>query len=165
MPAVVICTATDVIRRFGGTAAVTQTIPDGTDPSTYDSTLLAQLIRDASEEVAARGNVQADVQALARAIETGSVTEWPAYLVDIVAWLCVAKVWDAGTSGQAKPQNIAEKERYILDVECERLRKREISFGAPAQYPGTNQLQTRVDADPNRNRLTRPAWRGSGGFG
>lgn len=164
MPAISICTATDVIRRFGGQAAVTETIPDGNNPSTYDATLLAQIIVDSSEEIAARGNVQVDIQALAAAVAAGTTT-WPPYLVDLVAWLCVSKVWDSGTKGQAKPDNVRDKERYILDVECEKLRKRQISLGAPTQYPATNQIHRRVDNDPQQVRMTRNAFRVRGGFG
>ena len=102
--------------------------------------------------------------ALAVAVAAGTTT-WPPYLVDIVAWLTVSKVWDAGSKGQAKPDNIADKERYILDVECEKLRKRQISLGAPTQYPGTNQIYRRVDNDPLLNRNTRKAFRTRGGFG
>ena len=164
MPNISICTATDVIQRFGRTADLIQCIPDGTDPGTYDTTKLAKLIRGGSELFAAHANVQSDIQALAVAIEAGTVTEWPYFAVDAVAWIVVGMVWDSGTSGQAKPDNVKERERYALDVLCEKIRKREISLGAPVQYPGTNQLQTRVDHDPDLNRLTRTAMRTRGGW-
>lgn len=165
MPAVSICTPADVIQRFGNAAGLVQCLPDGTDPTAYDTARLAALIRAGSELFASYANVQVDVQALAEAIAAGAVSEWPYFAVDASAWLTVGLVWDSGTAGQAKPENVKEREKYVRDVLCVKMAKREISLGAPTQYPGTNQLQTRVDADPSRNRLMRGAFRVRGGYG
>ena len=165
MPAVSICTPADVIQRFGRAADLIQCIPDGADPTAYDTARLAALIRAGSELFASYANVQVDVQALAAAIAAGTVTEWPYFAVDGSAWLTVGLIWDSGTSGQAKPENVKEREKYVRDVLCVKMARREISLGAPTQYPGTNQLQTRVDADPSRTRMLRGAWRGTGGYG
>lgn len=164
MPAFSMCTATDVAQKIGGTARLIQLIPDGTDPSTYDAVLLARLIREASEDVASRGNVQVEIQTLAAAIAAGTVSEWPVVLVDLTAWLTADRVWDSGTSSQAKPQNLTDRIARIYASDLEQIRRREISIGAPVQYPATNQLSRMVDHDPQRNRFTRTAFRTRGGL-
>lgn len=164
MPVFYICTPTDVAQKIGGTRVLTELIPDPTNPSIYDAALLTRLIRESSEDVASRGNVQVEIQALADAIQRGQVTEWPVVLVDLTAWLTAGRVWDSGSQSQAKPENLIARIARIYDVDLEQIRRREISIGAPVQYPGTNQLYGMVNNDPRRNRFTRRAMRTQGGW-
>ena len=153
MASLAVCTAADVIQRAGGTTAVIQLIPSGLDPSTYDTSLMATLIGDASEEWAAYANVQVQVYAWKLAIDADPTLSWPGLAVDCVAWWTVPKVWVAGGQGQAMPPHIVT-ERARIDAICERYRRNEISLGAPPQYPALQPNVQTIDLDPNQNRMT-----------
>lgn len=148
-----ICTEKDVYQRFGGQAALTQALdPKGT--GSYDLPSLQSFIQQASEEVAARANVVIQVQAIAKAVAQGKEA-WSNYplLVYLSADLTVVKVWRYGTSGQAMPDQIRELEMRVLD-DLEKIRKLELSIGAPAAYPTHQANITVVDMDPGNRRMS-----------
>lgn len=161
-----IVTDADVYRRFGGQQYVNQVLdPSGT--GTYDQNIMDLAVADAEQEVVAFCNVQSDITAWHAAVAAGTATWEQVHLLpDLVARSAVAKCWVYGGQGQAKPQHVKDDEAAVQAL-CERIARREVSIGAPPSGQATlatNQLFERVDNDPQRNRMTRPAFRARGGF-
>lgn len=149
--AIMICSESDVYDRAGGQGALAQLIdPQGT--GTWSTNVLTKARQDASEQVLAYGNVQVDAYAWYVEVQAGRQS-WPHILVDLSSQLAIVRCWQYGTSGRALPDDLRERETRVMET-CGAIRDRKISLGAPARYPGTNQLFTRVDNDPCRNRLT-----------
>lgn len=154
--AIELCTDTDVIQRFGGMLYANQ-VSDADGDGSYDATRLQLARVDASEAVAAACAVQIDVTA---AIAASNV---PQFMVTLAAQKALYLYWLYGTQGQAIPEAVKQLNSDV-DVECERIRRRERTIGAPTSYPGTSQCFVQVDADPDRNRNFLSSFRRSGGF-
>lgn len=161
-----IITDADVYTRFGGQSYVNQAL-DSDGDGVYDQAIMDAAVADAEQEVIAFCNVQVDIQAWDAAVRAGTATWAQVSLIpDLIARWAVSKAWLYSGQGQAKPQHTKDDEAQVLAL-CQQIRRREISIGAPPStvgYPGTHQTVQRVDADPNQNRMTRPAWRTRGGF-
>ncbi len=149
-----ICQDADVIRRIGGQVVLVELLPLTTDPSQYDADALQQIRWDAAEEVASRANVQVQVQAWAQAIAQNPALSWPWLLVDFSAWLATDLCWPEGSAGQAKPPHLIERAKQIREVDLEKLRRNELSIGAPPAYPQLQPMVQTVNMDPGDTRMT-----------
>ena len=147
MAALELCTATDVLRRIGGTAAATQICPDGADPSTYDANVMTLAIQDASNAVCMAAKVQTVLSGLTQAEYQARFPE----LVTLAAQKAPYLFWLYGTHGQACPERVTVL-NAAADVELERLRQRKSAYGAVDFDPTPNQQVAQVDNDPNQTR-------------
>ena len=147
MAALELCTATDVIRRMGGTAVAIQLAPDGSDPSTYDANVMTLAIQDASNVVAMAAGVQSVLSGYTQPQYQEKFPE----LVTLAAQKAAFLYWTYGTAAQALPPQLGAMNAAV-DVELERLRTRKNKHGATDFSPTPNQTLAQIDTDPNDTR-------------
>lgn len=156
MAALELCTAADVYNRFGGEAALAQTIdPQGT--GTYSSAILTLAIQDASNRVAMAAGVQSILSGYTQAQFQEKFPE----LVTLAAQAALILCWTYGTSGRALPDNLTALNASV-EAALQQLAERRRKHGAVDFSPSPNQQISRIDNDPDRNRMTLSSWRQTG---
>ena len=151
----------DVVNcRFGGAQYLAQLI-DRDNDGNYDTDTLDTAISDAEQEVFARLNTPVDMQQIIQSVARGQAT-WDDYrfLQMLVGRLVPPKLWRPGTQGLAKPQGLIDEENQVY-ADCERVRKKEASIGAPVAYPSEGQRSQQVDLDPQNNKMSLRAFTGT----
>ena len=150
--ALTLCTQEDVYTRFGGQEYITQAL-DPQRKGVYSQATMTKAIADASEEVAAYCQVQVDLNTI-----DYPTKPYPQLVVTLTAQIAVYNCWKYGAQGRAVPE--PTKEQYDRAVEMlGKISRREVSIGAPKDYPAQNQVVTNINFDDkrdprNRGRIT-----------
>lgn len=153
MAALSLCTPADVYNRFGGEAALAQTIdPQGT--GTYSTDVLTLAIQDASNRVAAAAGVQVILSGLTQAQYQERFPD----LVTLAAQAALILCWTYGTSGRALPENLAALSTAV-EAQLQLLAERRRKHGAVDYEPNPAQTVTQVDNDPDHTRMTLSSFR------
>ncbi len=150
--------AADIYNRVGGQDKLTQLIdPQGN--GTWSEATLELAMQDAWNFVVAAVGVQVELSGLTMQ----QIRDGYGHLITIAALKAIPLVWDYGTSGQARPQNIGERDSRC-DQELQLLAERRRKHGNIGTNPTPSQAVQQVDMNPLRDRMTLGGFRTSGGL-
>lgn len=157
MPNQVFIGDSDLYKRLGGQAALTQLL-DPSKTGSWNATVSLTARTDACNLVLEAAGVQSDLggyEAADFAIKFPNLVTWASLKAVALAWLY-------GTSGQAMPERIAQYDAQA-NAGIEMLAQRRRKHGASDFSPQPAQaIDGAVDMDPEQNRLTLSSWKASG---
>lgn len=150
------CTRADVYLRAGGEAALSQLIDlDGT--GTYSTAILDLAIADSGNFAVAASGVQVELGGMTDA----ELQERFPELRTVTALMSIALCWDYGTSGRARPEGV-QRNWDTGSTMLQQLAERRRKSGSVNYNAAPSQENTRIDIDPDKNRMTLAAWRNTG---
>jgi len=144
----------DLYRRIGGKAALTQLI-DPQQTGTWDAATVELAMQDGWNMVVSAAGVQSEFSALTKP----QLREQFPDLIMYASFLALPLLWQYGTSGQAAPTLVKDREAQAkIDLELYAQRKRK--HGSQSTNPAAAQRVALVDPDPDHNRMTLSAFKG-----
>jgi hypothetical protein len=145
---------TDLYRRIGGKAALTQLL-DPQQTGTWDAETAELAMQDGWNLVVSAAGVQSEFATLTKPQLRDQFPD----LIMYASFLALPLLWQYGTSGQAVPQTVKDKEAQAkIDLELYAQRKRK--HGSQSTNPAAAQRVALVDPDPDHNRMTLAAFKG-----
>lgn len=147
----------DLWQRMGGRDKLTQLL-DPEKTGVWDATTAAIARADACNEVLASAGIHSE-----HVVNIAEFRDKFPHLVTIAAQYAVVLVWQYGSSGQAKPEGIADLAAKS-EASLELLRAKKIKQGTPEFNPQSAQkIVGAIDLDPGNGRMTLGSWK-RGGF-